>query len=59
MVKLRPDKQNLEAGFTASITIFKNMGLYPGDSFKNREGVELIVKGKEGSNEWYIESVDD
>jgi len=56
MVKLRPDKINLEPGYSAPPTIFKNMGLYLKDTFKNRKGAELIVKEKD-QNEWYVEEI--
>ncbi|MEF8873939.1 MAG: hypothetical protein V5A88_04615 [Candidatus Thermoplasmatota archaeon] len=56
MVKLRPDKMNLEAGYSASPTVFKNMGLYLEDTFENRKGVELVVKEK-SQNEWCVEEV--
>lgn len=56
MVKLRPDKMNLEEGYTASPTIFKNMGLYVGDKFENKYGVRLIVK--EDEEIWKVEKVE-
>jgi len=56
MVKLRPDKMNLEAGYSAPPTIFKNMGLYVGQTFKNRKGVELVIKEK-NKKEWSVEEV--
>ncbi len=57
MVKLRPDKMNLEEGYTASPVVFKNMGIYPGDVFENREGERLIVK--ENKKNWFIEKTED
>ncbi len=56
MVKLRPDKMNLEPGYSAPPTIFENMGLYPDQTFENREGVELMVREKD-KNEWCVEEV--
>gem|GEM_PF-1912599 len=56
MVKLTPDKMNLDDGYTAPPTIFKNMGLYLGETFKNREGEKLMVKEKENGR-WYVEIV--
>ncbi len=56
MVKLRPDKMNLEEGYTAPPTIFKNMGLYVGDKFENKYGVRLIVK--EDEEIWKVEKVE-
>ncbi len=58
MVKLRPDKMNLVEGYTASPTVFKNMGLYLNDSFENKDGVELKVV-EENSGEWSVETVND
>lgn len=57
MVKLRPDKMNLEEGYSAHPTIFRNMGLYIGDTFQNRNREKLIVKKKE-NNEWIVEKVE-
>lgn len=56
MVKLRPDKINLEEGYSAPPTIFKNMGLYLNDIFVNRKGTKLKVKKKE-SGEWCVEQI--
>ncbi|MFP4609225.1 MAG: hypothetical protein ACLFNY_06565 [Candidatus Aenigmatarchaeota archaeon] len=57
MVKLRPDKVNLEEGYSAPSTIFKDMGLYLGDEFENRKGDKLIVK-EESPEKWYVERAD-
>ena len=56
MVKLRPDKMNLEKGYTASPTVFKNMGLYLGDTFENKYGVRLKVERENGK--WFVEALD-
>ncbi len=55
MVKLRPNKMNLEEGYTAPPTVFKNMGLYLDDVFENRKGQTLTVKEEDG--EWRVLSV--
>lgn len=57
MVKLTPDKKNLEPGYTTYPSIFKNMDLYLGDVFENRKGVEMVVKKKDSSEKWYVEKV--
>ncbi|MGM0509873.1 MAG: hypothetical protein ACQESD_01935 [Thermoplasmatota archaeon] len=57
MVKLTPDKKNLEPGYTTYPSIFKNMDLYLGDTFVNRKGVEMVVKKKDSSEKWYVEKV--
>lgn len=57
MVKLRPDKMNLVEGYTASPTVFKNMGLYLDDVFENLDGERLVVK-KEG-NDWCVKRVEE
>ena len=48
---------NLEEGYTASPTIFKNMGLYVGDKFENEYSKILKVKRKNGK--WFVKAVDD
>ncbi len=53
MVKLTPDKYNLEPGFSAPPTIFKNMGLYLDDVFENRKGIELVVKQRD-EDRWFV-----
>ncbi|MEF8835874.1 MAG: hypothetical protein V5A76_06930 [Candidatus Thermoplasmatota archaeon] len=58
MVKLRPDKMNLVEGYTASPTVFKNMGLYLDDYFENKDGIKLKVI-EEDSGEWCVETVND
>ncbi|MBS3781822.1 MAG: hypothetical protein KGY66_05725 [Candidatus Thermoplasmatota archaeon] len=58
MVKLRPDKMNLVEDYSAPPTVFKNMGLYLGDRFENKEGVKLKVVEKD-SGEWSVRTVDD
>ena len=57
MVKLTPDKKNLEPGYTSYSSIFENMGLYLGDTFKNRYGTKMIVKEKESGEKWYVDTV--
>jgi len=58
MVKLRPDKMNLEEGYTAPPTVFKNMGLYLNDHFENRDNVPLKVEEKD-TEKWQVKAVDD
>ncbi len=57
MVKLRPNKMNLEEGYTASPVIFRNMGIYPGDVFENRNGDSLVVKKAE--EDWCVEKIEE
>ncbi len=57
MVKLRPDKLNLEEDYTAHPTIFKNMGIYLGDVFENRKKETLKVK-KKNNEKWYLEKIE-
>ncbi len=54
MVKLTPDKLNLEPGYEAFPSIFEGMGLYIGDTFKNKNGTEMIVKNRKSSEKWYV-----
>lgn len=57
MVKLTPDKKNVEAGYTALPTIFKNMGVYLGDEFENGEGVKMKVT-EVSNGRWRAEKID-
>lgn len=54
MVKLTPDKQNLEPGYTAFISIFKRMGLELNQEFENRDGEKLVVK-RSSDEKWKVE----
>ena len=58
MVKLTPDKKNLEPGYTTYPSIFNNMDLYLGDVFTNRKGVKMIVKKKESGEKWFVEKIE-
>lgn len=57
MVKLTPDKKNLEPGYTTYPSIFKNMGLYLDDIFTNRNGTEMVVKENRSDGKWYVERI--
>ena len=57
MVKLTPDKMNLEPGYTAYISIFKRMGLELDQEFENRAGKKLVVK-KHSTEKWRVERTD-
>ncbi|MFP4051219.1 MAG: hypothetical protein ACLFVB_05715 [Thermoplasmata archaeon] len=57
MVKLTPDKKNLEPGYSAYPSIFKNMDLYLNDVFTNRDGTKMIVKEETLGEKWYVEKI--
>lgn len=57
MVKLTPDKKNLEPEYTTYPSIFKNMDLYLNDVFTNRNGTKMIVKEENSGEKWYVEKI--
>lgn len=59
MVKVNLNQEDLVPGFSASSTIFRQMGLSIGQIFTNKHRTKLIVESANFSDKWYVQPLED